>query len=132
MYGILGLFRLVIYFFRAARAWLGAIRSEKWPAAEATVTADPAGFKALAGFTVEVPYTYRFEGELYAGLHEEPSFGGVGSAFMRRFAKGRRFLVRVNPAEPEVSIMRDRDQVDDMQQCLEHIDELRNRDVAHR
>jgi hypothetical protein len=34
---------------------------------------------------------------------------------MKRFPKGKRFLVRVNPAKPEVSIMRARDQVDDVQ-----------------
>jgi hypothetical protein len=118
------LFRLVVYFFRAARAWLNALRSEKWPTAEAIVTENPAGFAEFDGTTVDVPYTYRFEGELYTGLHEEPSFGGVGVKFMRRFAKGRRFLVRVNPAEPEVSIMRDRDQADDIQERLQQIDEL--------
>ena len=106
-----GLMRLVVYFFQALRSWISAIRSEKWPAAEAIVTADPSSrFAASTGFTVEVPYTYRFEGELYTGLHEEPSIGVVVSKFMQRFAKGRRFLVRVNPAAPEVSIMRDRDQ----------------------
>ena len=113
-----GLFRLVIYLFRTARAWLNAIRSEKWPTAEAIVTADPARVGAHTGFTVEIPYTYRFQGELYTGLHEEASFDGVGSEFMKRFVKGRRFLVRVSPAEPEVSIMRDRDQADDIQQRL--------------
>jgi hypothetical protein len=57
------------------------------------------------------PYTYRFEGELYTGLYEVPA-EGTGSAYMKRFAKGKRFVVRVNPAKPEVSIMRDRDQVE--------------------
>jgi len=128
-----GLFRLVIYFLGAARAWLSAVRSAKWPTAEAIVTADPAaGPGAIARFTAEVPYTYRFQGELYTGLHEEPSFGGVGYEFMQRFAKGRRFLVRVNPAKPEVSIMRERDQTDDIQRHLEHIDQLRGRDVVQR
>jgi hypothetical protein len=120
-----GLIRLAIYFFRVSRAWLNAIRSGKWPTAEAIVTADPAPFsEALTASTVEIPYTYRFQGELYTGLHEEPSFGGVGSEFKKRFTIGRRFLVRVNPAEPEVSIVRDRDQVDDIQKHLEQIDEL--------
>jgi hypothetical protein len=128
-----GLICLVIYFFRAARAWLNGIRSEKWPTAEAIVTADAAPFSgALTASTVEIAYTYRFQGELYTGLHEEPSFGGVGSEFKKRFAKGRRFLVRVNPAEPEVSIMRDRDQTDDLQQRFEQIDELRNQGVARK
>jgi Protein of unknown function (DUF3592) len=109
-----GLTRFVFYLFQVSRGWLSAIRSEKWPMAEAIVTADPAGFREFARYTVEVPYTYRFQGELYTGLNEEPSFGGVGSRFLKRFAKGSRFLVRVNPAEPEVSVMRDRDQADDL------------------
>jgi hypothetical protein len=120
-----GLIRLTIYFFRISWAGVRAIGSGKWPTAEAIITADPARtYAASTGFTTDVPYTYRFQGELYTGLHEEPSDGGVGSAFMRRFAKGRRFLVRVNPAKPEVSIVRERDQVDDIQQRLEQIDEL--------
>jgi len=129
---ILGLFRLAIYFLRTARAWINVVRSEKWPTAEAIVTADPAaGYAAPARSTVDVPYTYHFEGELYTGLHEEPSFDGVGAKFLRRLAKGRRFLVRVNPAHPEVSIMRDRDQTDDIQQQLEQMDEEHERGILH-
>lgn len=127
-----GLIRLAIYLFRLFWGWLRAIGSEKWPTAEAIVTADPeTTFAASTGFTADVPYTYRFEGELYTGLYEEPADGGIGSAFVKRFAKGRRFLVRVNPAKPEVSIMRDRDQVDDIQQSLEQIDEPQNGGVTH-
>ena len=105
-----GIIRLTIYLFRLFWGWLRAIGSEKWPMAEAIVTADPETIYATStGFTVDVPYTYRFEGELYTGLYEEP--GGVGSAFMKRLAKGRRFLVRVNPVKPEVSVMREGDQI---------------------
>ena len=126
-----GLIRLAIYLFRLFWGWLRAIGSEKWPMAEAIVTADPEKtYAASSGLTVDVPYTYRFEGELYTGLYEEP--GGAGSAFMKRLAKGRRFLVRVNPAKPEVSIMRHGDQVDNIQQSLEHIDEPQNGGVMHR
>jgi hypothetical protein len=112
------LIRLAIYLFQVSRHWLSVIRSQKWPRAEATVTAEPAGFRALARYTVEVPYTYHFQGELYTGLHEEPSFGGVGAAFLRRFAGGRRFIVRVKPGEPEVSVMREGDQADDLVNTL--------------
>lgn len=110
-----GLTRLAIYLFQVSCAWLAAIRSEKWPRAEAIATADPSSrYAALPGFTVEVPYTYRFQGELYTGLHEEPSIGGVGSKFMQRFAKGRCFLVRIKPGEPEVSVVRESDQEDNV------------------
>lgn len=128
-----GLTRLAICLFRFSWAWFTAIRSAKWPRTEAIVTADPAGsYGAFAGYTVGVPYTYRFEGELYTGLHEEPSFGGVGSEFMQRFAKGRHFVVRVDPAEPEVSIMRDRDQADSSQTSVGQIDELPSRRVVQK
>jgi hypothetical protein len=104
-----GLIRLAIYLFRLFWGWVRAIGSERWPMTEAIVTADPeTTYAASTGFTVDVPYTYRFEGELYTGLYEEP--GSVGSAFMKRLSKGGRFLVRVNPAKPEVSVMRERDQ----------------------
>jgi hypothetical protein len=103
--------RLAILLFQFSRLWLNAIRSRKWPRVEAIVTAKPTAFTRYA---VEVPYTYRVEGELYTGLHQEPSFGGVGAAFMRRFAEGRRFIVRVNPGDPEVSVMRDGDQADSL------------------
>ena len=110
--------RLAIFLFQVSRHWLSVIRSQKWPRAEATVTADPAGFRAFARYTVEVPYTYRFQGELYTGLHQEPSFGGVGAAFMRRFAEGKHFIVRVKPGEPGISVMREGDQTDDFVNTL--------------
>jgi len=51
---------------------------------------------------------------------------------MRRFVEGRRIVVRVNPAEPEVSIMRDRDQTEDIQERLERIDEPQSRGVVRK
>src|SRR3974390_625422 len=101
-----GLIRLAIYFLQVSQVWFSAIRSAKWPRAEAIVTAEPTRFTAFARWTVEVPYTYRVQGELYTGLHQEPSLGGVSSAFLQRFAKGRHFVVRVKPGEPEVSVVR--------------------------
>jgi hypothetical protein len=51
---------------------------------------------------------------------------------MERFTKGRRFIVRVKPKAPEVSIVRERDQNDSIQKRLEPVDELRDRDVAQK
>ena len=101
-------------------------RSSEWPTAEAEVTADPERFDRFSGTTVEVVYSYRVAGELYTGLHEEPCFGSA-SEYMARFAKERRFVVRVKPSQPEVSLVRDEDQADGLYKRLEQIDELHKR-----
>lgn len=132
MHGLLFLIRLLIYLFRASWAHMSAIGGEKWPTADAIVTADPARLEGLAGFAVEFPYSYRFEGELYTGLHEEPSFGGLGSELMERFTEGRHFIVRVKPTAPEVSIVLGPDQTDRIPKGLERIDEAHRRDLVRK
>jgi len=61
---------------------------------------------------VEIVYSYRFESELYTGIHEELFlFGGhLLTAYVARFGKGNLLVVRVKPGEPEVSIVRGDDQ----------------------
>jgi hypothetical protein len=103
--------------------------SGEWPRVEAIVTADPERFERISSTTVEVVYSYRFEGELYTGFHEEPCFLSK-SENMERFSKGRHFIVRVKPSEPEVSIVRETDQASGIQKRLEEIDEFYKRDRA--
>jgi hypothetical protein len=61
---------------------------------------------------VEIVYSYRFESELYTGIHEELFlFGGHSlTAYVARFGKGNPLVVRVKPGEAEVSIVRGDDQ----------------------
>lgn len=93
----------------------------KWPATEAVVTGDPTLLNGIAGQAVEFPYSYRVEGELYTGLHEEPCFDSA-SECIDRFAKGRRIVVRVKPGAPEISLVRDKDQADGLKRRLDEID----------
>ena len=101
----------------------------RWPTATATVTADPDRIAGFGGSVVEIVYSYRFEGELYTGIHEEPVIGGSDIEYIERFPKGRSFVVRVKPSEPEVSVVRDEDQTDGIRKRLERIDQLHNRNA---
>jgi hypothetical protein len=101
----------LVYAFKATRNWLRGRGSEKWPSVNATITTRPTSSPGFGCDTVEIVYSYRFEGELYTGLHEEP-FLFVGSlpGYVGRFPKGASFVVRVKPGEPEVSVVREDDQ----------------------
>jgi len=101
--GSLALVRLLGSTFRSIRNSLNGAGSGSWPKTEATVTADPERRDGMAGSIVEIVYSYRIEGELYTGMHEEPVFLG-DTEYEQRFIKGRRFVVRVRPGEPEVSV----------------------------
>jgi hypothetical protein len=102
-----GLVRILFYLLRSIWAWLASSGVRKWSTAAAIVTEDPVRVAGFLGSTVEVVYSYRVGGELYTGLHEEPEFMGSGSEYMKRFPKGRSFVVRVKPGQPEVSVLRD-------------------------
>lgn len=111
------------YFVRAFSNWWKARGSKQWSSTEATVTADPTESNGYGGTKVEVVYSYRFQDELYTGIHTEPCFGSA-SEYMQRFPSGRRILVRVKPGEPDVSVIRDDDQEDGILKRLERIGAL--------
>ena len=121
---ILGLIRLVAFVFRSAWTWLSTSGSSDWPLAEAVITDEPVLVDGLGGSKVEIVYSYRVDGELYTGLHEEPGFAGSASEYMERLTKGRGFIVRVKPGEPEISVVRDDDQGDGIKKRLKRIDEM--------
>jgi hypothetical protein len=109
---VVGLVRILFYLLRSIRTWLASSGARKWATAAAIVTEDPVRVAGFPGSTVEVVYSYSVGGELYTGLHEEPEFTGSGSEYMKRFPKGRSFVVRVKPGQPEVSVLRDSDQAE--------------------
>jgi hypothetical protein len=125
---VIGFVRLILYIFRSAWSWLGGLGSEKWPLVEASVTSDPIAARGTLNSTVEITFSYRFEGELYTGLHEEPCLLSE-SEYMDRFAKGRSFVLRVNPRDPGLSLLRDKDQSKKLSGAAE-VDEQRDRKVA--
>jgi hypothetical protein len=116
----------LIYLFKCVHNAIKGTGSGNWPRTEATVSDDP----SQGDHAIEIPYCYRIEGELYTGLHEEPVFGGAGNEYLRRFTKGRTFVVRVKPGRPEVSVLNDDDQSDGVRQLLERNDEQRRREIA--
>ena len=77
----------------------------------------------LGHYKAEIAYSYRFNDNLYTGLHRERAFSWWDAELLRRFPKGRTFVVRLKPGKPEVSIMRDDDQTDGVRQMLDRIDE---------
>jgi hypothetical protein len=103
-------FRAVVYVFKAVAHWLGSRKSEQWPLANATITAPPLEPPGHSR-TVELVYSYRFHGELYTGLHEEPFLLKDSMAdYITRFAIGNSIVVRVNAHEPEISVVYEEDQ----------------------
>jgi hypothetical protein len=104
--GSIALVQLLGSAFRSIRNRVNAVGSGAWPKVEAVVTADAERQGDFTGSVIEIVYSYRFEGELYTGLHEEPVFLG-DTEYLEGFIKGTRFLVRVKPDEPEVSLLLD-------------------------
>ena len=106
--------RAIFYSFKAAIQTLRMVGTGEWSCAEAMITAQPIASIASLGVgchTVEFPYSYRVDGELYTGLHEEPFFLANSTAdYVARFSSGRTFVVRVKPNAPETSVVRERDQ----------------------
>lgn len=102
--------------------------SKNWPKADAVVTDDPVHSDFLTFHTVNIVYSYHFEGNLYTGRHREPAMCAGDDEFLSRFPKGRTFVVRVKQSRPNVSFMRDDDQRDGVRQLLDRIDRQRASD----
>jgi hypothetical protein len=105
------LLKAIAYALRSVMSWPRLWGCRKWPLANATVTAPPASSSGLGCPAVEIAYSFRFKGELYTGLHEEPFLLGDSVAdYVERFAEGRSAVVRVKPGNPEVSVLCEDDQ----------------------
>jgi len=105
------LLKAVVYALRAIMRRLRVWGSGQWALANATVTAPPASSSGFGCPRVEIVYSYRFKGELYTGIHEEPFLlAGSLTDYVERFAEGRTIVVRVKPGNPEVSLVCEDDQ----------------------
>jgi|SRR5271166_6141205 len=70
---------------------------------------DGAGFGGPVG---EVTYAFHHQGEFCSGMHREPFLlRSSADDYISRFTTGSDVIVRVKPGEPEVSTVRQRDQV---------------------
>ena len=101
----------LIVVFKRIIGQTAARGSDAWPLAEGTVTAPPRGKFHLGRQSIEIVYSYRFQGELYTGSHEQSFvFGRSLPDYVNRFGKGSRLVARVKPEDPEVSLVCKEDQ----------------------
>jgi hypothetical protein len=92
---------------QSARTW----GTGQWYLAEATITAPPSDTSGFGCPSVEIVYSYRFKGELYTGIHEEPFLSSDSlTDYVERFGEGKTIVVRVKPSDSEVSVVRESDQ----------------------
>jgi hypothetical protein len=111
----LGLFAdlYLVYLFKILVRWAKFYGSQHWPSAEGIVTSTPSPSTPVWGCrTVEIPYEYRVNGELYTGLHEEP-FLLMDSLtkYAAQFTARSKLVIRTRPDNAEVSTVREDDQV---------------------
>lgn len=105
------IFKVLVYAFRSSVHWVSASKSSKWHLEKASTTAPPLRLSRFGALGVELVYSYRFNGELYTGLHEEVFLLESSVAdYIERFGEGRSVVVRVNKMQPEVSVVREKDQ----------------------
>jgi hypothetical protein len=101
----------LIFILKSIVRGLKAMGCGRWPAVSAAVTATPRISSTLSGGEVEIVYAYRITGELYTGIHEEPFLlPNSAQEYAARFPSGGSLVVRVDPRNPEKSVVRDADQ----------------------
>lgn len=99
------------YFYRVVTRMVKRSGSSAWPVAKATVTSSACPRAGYGCDVAEVYYTYRVDGELYTGLNEKPFIvHNSGENYVRTFAPGADFTVRVNAKDAAISLVRDEDQ----------------------
>ena len=77
----------------------------------ATITAPPVSSPRFGCPIVEIVYSYRFEGELYAGIHEESFLLAESMTdYVERLGEGKSPGVRVKPGNPEILVVCESDQ----------------------
>jgi len=103
----------VVFAIKVLLEWLRAMRSSKWSLVKA-ILISPIDVSST-GFgcpTVDVIYEYGVNGELYTGTHTKPFLlEASAEELAARFILGSEFIIRINPNQPEISFMFDKDQV---------------------
>ncbi len=93
---------------RLRRAW----GSGKWPLVQARVDSSSLGGGYVFDCpTVYVGYTYDFDGKTYSGIDSKPFyFDWSAKKRVERFCQGGVAVARVNPMQPERSVLMEADQ----------------------
>lgn len=96
----------VAYLFRVIVRMIKARGSGAWPIETATVISSDCPYARYACDVAVVTYNYRVAGEFYAGVNEKPFIVHRSAEdYVRDFAPGTEFPVRVKPGDPWVSIV---------------------------
>lgn len=98
---------VIAYFIRAILRLTRVLRSSGWRMESAKIVSARVGGGWVWNCpTAEIAYIYRFEGEPYTGTDITP-FLSESSAQDKaeRFKRGETAQVRVNPADPERSVL---------------------------
>src|SRR3981189_3520566 len=102
---------LIGYLIRILIQMTRARGSSRWPLERAKVTGSNCDAAVYGGPVAEVTYTYAQAGEYFSGTHREPFIlRDSAEEYAARFPAGGDVIIRVQPGEPEVSIVREDDQ----------------------
>jgi hypothetical protein len=90
-----------------------ARRSKGWCETSATVVGASCQTQAYMPRPVaEIVYTYRFDDGFYGGVDRKPFFfESSAKAYADQFIRGNTWIIRVKTGDPEISRVRDEDQV---------------------
>ena len=104
---MVGLFLDIIveYLIRVTGRAIKRYRSRGWPTVRATVSSSECPKRSGCNLA-EVIYLYCVNGERYSGTNKKPFLShDSAEEYIRHFAPGTEFTVRVKPDDPEVSIV---------------------------
>jgi hypothetical protein len=93
------LIRTVVRFFKMRR-------SETWAIERAVISSVNCPRFVYGGPYAELGYTYTHNGEYYAGVHRKPfMLRSSAESYVAECQVGEEIAVRVNPTQPEASIV---------------------------
>jgi hypothetical protein len=97
---------LLGYAVRSLIRLVRALQSEKWPVENGTVSSATCPSAVYGGPVAEICYTYIHDGEYYSGIYKKPFvLRGSAQDYVNLIIVGGQMRVRVNPSQPEESVL---------------------------
>jgi hypothetical protein len=98
---------VIAYLIKSAMRWRRFWNSSKWERVQATIHSSRVGGGYVWSCpTAEVAYSYKFASERYSAIDSNPFFfPNSAEEAAERLRAGEKVLVRVNPAQPEESVL---------------------------
>jgi hypothetical protein len=102
----------VIYVIKLVMLAFKMRGSDKWPIATATVFFTDESAANSSYPTATVAYSYEFDGKNFDGGTDKPFISPESAKqYLARFPKESRLKIRVKPNHPEISVVREGDQL---------------------